>query len=120
MRLRSHRKSGLRLQPSGGRRGTVFCLLLLVFLSCAHPPRIYLRPQTDLSDFKKIAVLPFDNLSGEEGAGEKMTEIFIIELLRNGKFSVAEPGRVKKAVVENRLRSGEDHLTFTAGTPGCL
>jgi TolB-like protein len=67
-----------------------------------------LRPQTDLSEFKKIAVLPFDNLSGEEGAGEKMTEIFIIELLHIGKFSVAEPGRVKKAVMEKRIRTTRD------------
>jgi TolB-like protein len=108
MKRRSHEKTGLISQLSGGRRGTIFCLLLLVFLSCAHPPRIYLRPQTDLSDFKRIAILPFDNLSGEEGAGEKMTEIFIVELLRNGRFSVAEPGRVKKAVMEKRIRTTRD------------
>jgi TolB-like protein len=82
--------------------------LLLLFLSCAHPPRIYLRPQTDLSEFKRIAVLPFDNLSGEEDAAEKMTEIFTVELLRMGSFSVAEPGRVKKAVMEKRIRTTRD------------
>ena len=87
---------------------TAFCLLLFVFLCCAHPPRIYLRPQTNLSDFKKVAVLPFDNLSGAEDAGEKMTEIFTIELLRIGSFSVAEPGRVRKAVMEKRIRTTRD------------
>jgi TolB-like protein len=87
---------------------TALCLLLFVFLSCGHPPRIYMRPQTDLSGFKKIAVLPFDNLSGEEDAGEKITEIFTVELLRMGSFSVAEPGRVKKAVMEKRIRTTRD------------
>lgn len=87
---------------------TALCLLLLLFLSCAHPPRIYMRPQTDLSELKRIAVLPFDNLSGEEDAGEKITEIFTVELLRMGSFSVVEPGRVKKAVMEKRIRTTRD------------
>jgi len=90
------------------RLPTALCLLLLALLSCAHPPRIYLRPQTDLSEFKRIAVLSFDNLSGEEDAGEKITEIFTVELLRMGSFSVAEPGRVKKAVMEKRIRTTRD------------
>lgn len=85
-----------------------FILVLLVFLSCAHPPRIYLRPETGFSEFKKIAILPFDNLSGQEGAGEKMTEIFTIELMQMKKFSVAEPGQVKKAMMEKRIRTTRD------------
>jgi TolB-like protein len=122
MKKHSPEQPNSRWQTSISRRDSVFCLplsvhyylptalcvLLLVFLSCAHPPRIYLSPQTDLSEFKKIAVLPFDNLSGEEDAGEKMTEIFTIELLRMGSFSVAEPGRVKKAVMEKRIRTTRD------------
>jgi TolB-like protein len=84
------------------------CLLLLIFISCTQPPRIYLKPKTDISEFKRIAVLPFDNLSGVEDAGEKMTEIFIVELLRTGSFSVSEPGRVKKAVMEKRIRTTRD------------
>jgi TolB-like protein len=108
MKRQSHEQIGFRPQSSGGGRGTVLCLLFLIFLSCAHPPGVYLSPQTDLSEFKKIAVLPFDNLSGAEDAGEKVTEIFTIELLRMGNFSVAEPGRVKKAVMERRIRTTRD------------
>jgi TolB-like protein len=122
MKRHSQEKPNSSCQTSINGRGSVFrlplsarrylpaalCLLLLVFLSCAHPPRIYLRPQTNLSEFKKIAVLPFDNLSGEEDAGEKITEIFTVELLRMGSFSVAEPGRVKKAVMEKRIRTTRD------------
>lgn len=87
---------------------TALCLLLSIFLSCAYPPRIYLRPETNLAQFKKIAVLPFDNLSGKEGAGEKMTEIFMIELMQMEKFAVAEPGQVKKAMMEKRIRTTRD------------
>ncbi|MFQ6032505.1 MAG: hypothetical protein ACE5K2_06245 [Candidatus Zixiibacteriota bacterium] len=67
-----------------------------------------MRPETNFSKFKRIAVLPFDNLSGEEGAGEKMTEVFTIELMRKGKFSLAEPGEVKKAMMQKRIRTTRD------------
>jgi len=96
--------------PSGYIRFLLFnlILLLLVFLSCAYPPRVYLRPETKVSGFKTIAVLPFDNFSEEEGAGEKVTEIFTIELMRSGKFLVIEPGQVKKAIMEKRIRTTRD------------
>ncbi|UCB52196.1 MAG: hypothetical protein JSV10_09450 [Candidatus Zixiibacteriota bacterium] len=85
------------------------CLLLIVFLSCyPRPPRTYVRSGIDPSEVKRIAVLPFDNLSGEEGAGESLTEIFTLELMRTGRFDVAEPGRVKTAVKERRIRTTRD------------
>lgn len=88
---------------------TATCLMLIVFLSCCPKlPRIYVRPGSGLSDLKKIAVLPLDNLSGEEAAGEQMTEIFVMELMRAGRFDVAEPGRVKKAMKERRIRTTRD------------
>jgi TolB-like protein len=66
------------------------------------------RPGEGPSPLTKIAILPFDNLSGEEGAGEKMTEIFVVELMRTGRFEVVEPGRVKKAMMEKRIRTTRD------------
>ncbi len=88
---------------------TTLCLLFIVFLSCCPKlPRIYIRPGPGLSDLKRIAVLPLDNLSGEEEAAEQMTEIFAMELMRTGRFDVAEPGLVKKAVKERRIRTTRD------------
>jgi TolB-like protein len=88
---------------------TALCLLLVVSLSCCpRLPRIFVRPGTTISELPRIAVLPFDNLTGEEGAGEKITEIFTMELMRLGRFEVAEPGRVKKATKERRIRTTRD------------
>lgn len=88
---------------------TALCILLLVFLSCCPKlPRIYVRLAPGVSDLKRIAVLPLDNLSGEEGAGDQVTEIFAMELMRTGRFDVAEPGQVKKAVKERRIRTTRD------------
>ncbi len=97
------------LQSACRRLPVALCLLLIVSLSCRpQPPRFYVRPETSISGLKKIAVLPFDNLTGEEDAGEKVTEIFTMELMHTGRFNVAEPGRVKKAMKERRIRTTRD------------
>jgi len=97
------------LFPSPTTLTFMVVMLSVVFLSCApHSPRVYLRPEVNISSFKKVAVLPFDNLSGEEGAGEKMTEIFSIELLRSKKFILVEPGQVRKVMMEKRIRTTRD------------
>jgi len=103
-----------RLRQAGGGCACGYwpvavCLLLAVLLCCySRPPGIQVRPGEGPSPLTKIAILPFDNLSGEEGAGEKMTEIFVVELMRTGKFEVVEPGRVKKAMMEKRIRTTRD------------
>ncbi|MGB2990285.1 MAG: hypothetical protein WBC98_10030, partial [Candidatus Zixiibacteriota bacterium] len=97
------------LLTASRRLPAALCLLLIVFLTCGpRPPRVYDRSELDPSGLKRIAVLPFDNLSGEEGAGESVTEIFTMELMRTGRFDVAEPGRVKTAVKERRIRTTRD------------
>jgi TolB-like protein len=123
MKRYGKKQPGARSQTSDGRPGSVcrvllpvyrcvpatLCLLLIVFLSCyARPPRIYVRSEVDPSELKRIAVLPFDNLSGEEGAGESVTEIFTMELMHTRRFDVAEPGRVKKAIKGKRIRTTRD------------
>lgn len=123
MKRYDNKQPDARSQTSDGRPGSVcrvllpvyrylpatLCLFLIVFLSCyPRPPRVYVRSELDPSELKRIAVLPFDNLSGEEGAGESVTEIFTLELMRTGRFDVAEPGRVKTAVKERRIRTTRD------------
>lgn len=61
----------------------------------------YLHPNADLGMIKKVAVVPFENLSEDRTAGEKLTRIFFVELLALDVFDVAEPGQAVKA-----LRSG--------------
>lgn len=94
---------------SGGYSPVILCLFLATLLSCySRPPGVQVRPEESSPQLKRIAVLPLDNLSGEEGAGEKMTEIFVVELMRQGRFEVAEPGQVKKAMMEKRIRTTRD------------
>lgn len=86
-------------------RSWAFLFPLFCLVGCSHTPRIYLTPQPNVSGDRTVAVLPFENLSGEEGAGEKVQKIFLVELLKLRKFSVFEPGEVAQALKELRIRA---------------
>ncbi|HEU4436895.1 MAG TPA: hypothetical protein VFR89_05470, partial [candidate division Zixibacteria bacterium] len=53
----------------------------------------------------KIAVLPFENLADDGGAGEKLQKIFLVELLKQNQWQVLEPGEVEQALKELRIRA---------------
>lgn len=45
-------------------------------------------------DPPRVAVFPFENLSGKADAGDLMTHVFFAELARRGAWQVIEPGAV--------------------------
>ncbi len=73
-------------------------------LSCATSPR-YLHPNADLGNIKTVAVLPFENLTPERMAGQKVQEVFLLELLSTRAFEVVEPGLVAKVLRDQRIES---------------
>jgi TolB-like protein len=82
-----------------------------LFLSgCASGPTRYIHPNADLGALKKVAVLPFENVSGEQGAADKVHKIFLVELLSLEVFDVVEPGTVSKAL-KGETASSPDSLT---------
>ena len=71
---------------------------LLTLAGCASGPTRYIHPNADLAGLKKVAVLPFENVSGEASASDKVHKIFLVELLSMEVFDVVEPGSVSKAL----------------------
>ena len=73
-------------------------LLLVVALSACRSAQqtSYVHKNADLGAISKVAVLPFDNLSQERSAGDKVQKIFYLELLALDVFEVSEPGQVTK------------------------
>lgn len=72
--------------------GRMFVGLALAALAgCAAPSRLYVNPQADMSFYKKVAVLPFANLSQQSFAGDRVTRAFITELVIADRFQVIEP-----------------------------
>lgn len=103
----SGQKRQLSLPHSKALRA-VLCILLLA--GCASAPTEYIHPNADLGALKKVAVLPFENVSGSAGASDKVHKIFLVELLSLEVFDVIEPGIVAKAL-RGETASSPDQLT---------
>ncbi len=98
-----------RAQPAGGR--LLPSLLLLVGLAsalgaCAASVTSYQHPGVDLSHVRRVAVLPFANLSGDEFADERIASLFLTRLLRAQVVEVVEAGAVREALIAQRLSAG--------------
>ncbi len=52
----------------------------------------------------KIGVLPLVNLSGSFLAEEKVGNVLRLELLKSGRYDLADPGKVEKFLEKERLR----------------
>ena len=79
------------------KRWIVFLALLLAACGTSQQTK-YLHKNADLGAITKVAVLPFENLTQERSAGDKVQKIFYLELLALDVFEVAEPGEVTKVL----------------------
>ncbi len=52
----------------------------------------------------KVALLPFENLSGRKAAGRIVSNIVITRLVQKGYYEVVEPGEVRNQIIELRVR----------------
>lgn len=87
-------------------RRTIPCLLALAALAACRTPRsLYVHPNADLGGVKTVAVMPFENVTQERLAGDKVQKIFTAELLAAGPFEIVEPGLVRKALRDVHLDS---------------
>jgi hypothetical protein len=75
---------------------------LLAALGCGGSS-YYLHPRADLGAIRKVAVLPFETVTPERVAAEKVQKIFLNELLAADAFEVVEPGVVLKALRDERI-----------------
>src|SRR5688500_9427465 len=80
------------------RSTTLFVAGLVLVSACSAPrPSARVRIPRAMPTIGCIAVLPFDNLTAEEGAGETMSDLVTIDLLQTGRYDVldrAEAGRL--------------------------
>lgn len=59
----------------------------------------------DFSSIKKVAVLPFDNLTNDKTAGDAVRQVVINELLITGLMDVSVPGDAVAAVEKAGVRN---------------
>jgi hypothetical protein len=90
------------------RWGTTAALAALFLAGgCRSAGSRYLHPNVDLAALKTAAVLPFENLTADRSAGDKVQKVVVAELLALGVFEVVEPGTVVRALRAERVESIE-------------
>lgn len=60
-------------------------------------------PARDIESTYKVAVMPFQNKSDIRGSGMIATNLFLVELFKNGMFVPFEYGFVRESIVTNRI-----------------
>ncbi len=76
-------------------------LIAVAFSGCAGMrPTLFIHPEFDFGYVERVAVIPFENLTNEQGAGSKATRFFITELLASEAFIVIEPGEVTRVLAK--------------------
>lgn len=88
----------------------VLSLALLIMAGCNSNIKqantaIFLRNDLDLSHISRVAVLPFDYLTGGEANAKRVREICIAELLASGRFAVVDREKIDTTLRELAINS---------------
>jgi len=75
-------------------------LLILVFTGCATTTSkvVYRDPNMDFGAIQTVAVMPFNNLTRENIAGERVRDVFMTMLQATGGVYVIPPGEVARGI----------------------
>jgi hypothetical protein len=79
----------------------IYLCLLLVFIASCSPrgiPTDYHDPEMDFAAVRTVAVLPFNNLTTDRLAAERVRDTFINGLLASGAVYVLPPGEVARGI----------------------
>jgi hypothetical protein len=78
-------------------------IALLACTSCAGRQTSFHDSNMDFGSVRAVAVLPFQNLSQNQGAGERVREVFSTMLLATGAVYVVPTGEVTRAIARNAV-----------------
>lgn len=71
---------------------------------CGGPgATVFIHQEYNFGFIERVGVLPFRNVSREQGAAERATNFFITELLVAEAFDVLEPGEVQRVMVKHGI-----------------
>jgi hypothetical protein len=73
---------------------TILFIVLTIGGCAGKSATVFLHPEYDFRYVERVAVVPFENQSQEQGAAARVTQVFISELLAQRAFDVIEPGEV--------------------------
>lgn len=80
-------------------------VLLVTVASCASHMSARKAQSVHLRANSRVAILPFENLSGKEQVATKITEYFYVLLAEEKNFSLVESGIIFDVLRRHRIRS---------------
>jgi TolB-like protein len=93
---------------------TMYMLFMFGYLGCNQVKgKVYINPNANFRFIKKVAVLPFENLSQDRYAGKKMRDIFVTTLLASEVVDVPELGEVQQVMNTIGMVSQPDQPILT-------
>lgn len=99
----------LKIQRFLSRVAVSAAILLLAGCS-GMGSTVFVHRNYNFNFIEKVAVIPFENLSNDQGASARITHLFITELLAADAFDIVEPGEVLIAISKLNL-TRSDMLT---------
>jgi TolB-like protein len=88
---------------------TSLALTVILFTGCAGARRtVYVDPQFDFGGVTRVAIVPFENLTNDQGASRFVTRLFFTELLAQNVFDVVEPGEVSAFLAAKPAEKGAE------------
>jgi hypothetical protein len=84
------------------------CVLLLVqtVAGCGSSVTSFIHPDVDFGHIQRCALLPFQNLSSDAFAGDRMQSIFLMEVLKHGSLALVDPEEAVNAMKDLRIAAG--------------
>lgn len=88
-------------------RGVLSAFVLVLLVSCtpAVTSPVYRNPNMDFGAIQTVGVMPFQNLSRDNLAAERVRDVFINRLLSTGALYVVPVGEVARAVTRAEIPS---------------
>lgn len=78
---------------------TILFLVVMASVSCAGSGlTVYHDPNMDFGAIRNIAVMPFQNLTRDDKAAERVRDVFMNMLLATGNVYVIPPGEVARGI----------------------
>jgi TolB-like protein len=76
----------------------------LAFAGCGGSSATkFVHPDYNFGYLERVAVVPMENLTNDQGAGARLSRFFVTELLSTEAFDVVEPGEVAQAMASMSL-----------------
>jgi hypothetical protein len=94
-----------RIVPRGAA-GVIVAALAQLLYGCASSGSGFVNPDVDFGYMRRAAVLPFENLTQDDLADERMQSVFLMEMLEAEVLDIVDPREAQSAMLRLGLNPG--------------